>query len=400
MIKLIAPFLLTLVLTACGGGGGGGSAPATPASNTKALQSVLTYTSGSIRNMAVGDLNGDGLDDVVVGGWSGPGSNTNIYVLIQNTDGTLVDRTASILPVVTYGGSQRIFIQDFDNDGRNDIFIPGFNDGCVGGCAVNSVIFWNQPGQFVQQTLPEQLDSHGACVDDINNDGRLDVLVRGVYDQATHTTQGGLYINNGNRSFTFSTAIGSGATCSINHESNGRVSIVAGNSNHINTYDSNLNLISTVNVSSQDPATNDLIDSVSLDVNNDGHRDFILVFNSTTDNTKGRREVWTNNGAGNYTYAYTVEDNVYSLYHHRALVFNGTQYLYVSGSNLQSRLYKIQNNTVVAYNQNRFVEMAQQAGYTPGFNWSVDSGVVYQNSSTGKLYMLQSINRTLYTQEM
>jgi hypothetical protein len=81
-------------------------------------------------------------------------------------------------------------------------------------------------------------------------------------------------------------------------------------------------------------------------------------------------------------------------------VFNGTQYLYVSGANLQSRLYKIQNNTVTAYNQNRFVEMAQQAGYTPGFNWSVDSGVVYQNTSTGKLYMLQSINGTLYTQEM
>jgi hypothetical protein len=401
MTKLIAPLLLTLVLTACGGGGGGGTAStAAVTTSTASLNTVISGVPGIVKNMAVGDLNNDGIDDVVVGGWGGSGNTANIYVLIQNSNGTLTDKTTSYLPVTTYPGSQHIFIKDFDGDGKNDIFIPGFNDGCTNGCSVHSMIFWNGTGQFTQQILPELTDAHGACVDDINNDGKLDILLRGVYDQQTHSVQGGLYVNNGNRSFTFNTNLAAGATCSINHESNGNISIVSGNSNKILTYDSNLNLTATVSIASQDTAANDLIDSISMDVNGDGSKDFVLVFDNTSDNTKGRKEVWLNDGSGNYSYSYTIDSDSYSYYHHNVFTHNGIVTVYFSGANLQAKLYQIQNGQFVAYQQSRFKAMATQAGYYPGFTWSVDTGIVYQNSSTGKIYMLQSINSVLYTQEL
>jgi len=396
-MKHILVLLLTLVLTACGGGGGGSSSPSVT-SAVSSLHTVANLTGqSSVKNMAVGDLNGDGLDDVVIGGWSGPGHDTDIKVLVQNVNGTMTDKTAEILPVTTYSGSQRLFIKDFNGDGRNDIFVPGFNDGCVSGCQVHSMIFWNQPGQFVQQILPELVDSHGACVDDINNDGLPDVLVRGVY---TGAADGGLYINNGNRSFTYSNAVSAGAVCSVNHEANGTITIVNGNSNILHTYDSNLNLLSSTPFASQDPTTTDLADSISIDINNDGAKDFVFVFNSTTDNIHGRREVWLNNGHGQYAYSYTIESDVRSLYHYHIMNVAGVTTVYISGANLQARLYQLQNGQFTTYKQSRFTEMAEQAGYYPGFTWSVDSGIVYQNSSTGKLYMLQSINSILYTQEL
>jgi len=403
-VKRAILILYTLVLTACGGdgGGGGGSTvvtttpPAIPSNPTPHL--VISNLAGNVKNIAVGDLNGDGLDDVVIGGWGGPGNVANIYVLIQNADGTLTDRTATVLPVTNYTGSQRIFIRDFDNDGRNDIFIPGFNDGCANGCAVHSMVFWNQPGQFLQQILPELNDSHGACVDDINNDGKLDVLVRG---EPQSGTVGGVYLNNGNRSFTLNQSIVGGATCSINHETNGNISIVTGNGNTISTYDNNLNLVASVAIASQDPATtNDLIDSVSLDVNNDGHKDFVLVFDNTSDNTKGRKEVWLNDGSGHYAYSYTIDSANYNYYHYNVLSYNNMTLVYFSGANLQATLYQLAGGQFTPYKQSDFTAMATQVGYTPGFNWSVDVGEVYQNTGTGKLYMLQLINGALYTEEM
>ena len=396
-MKHIIPLLLSLLLTACGGGGGGSSSNGTVVQSASVLSTSINPIAGNVKNIAVGDINGDGLDDVVIGGWAGPNQSASMYVLIQNSDGTLTDRTSSLLPINSYTGSQHIFIRDFDNDGRNDIFVPGFNDGCANGCSAHSFILWNNGSQFTQQILPELNDSHGACVDDVNNDGLLDVIVRGV---AQSGTVGGIYVNTGNRSFSLNQNINGGATCSINHETNGNVSILLGNANKISTYDSNLNLVSSVNITSQDASANDLIDSISLDVNGDGHKDFVLMFNNPTDNTKGRKEVWLNDGAGNYSYSTTIDQDAYNLYHYNVINYNGSTLVYFSGANLQAKLYKLANGQFTAYKQTQFTTMAQQAGYTPGFTWSVDAGVVYQNASNGRLYMLQSINNKVYTQEM
>ena len=285
MIQPWAYLAISVLLTACGGGGGASNSNTSSFSSnaTKVLnQSVLKNT---VENYAVGDLNRDGLDDVVIGGWTGAGS-SYLSILIQNANGSLTDRTVQLAGTNHYSGSQRIFILDVDNDGFVDIWLPGFND-CTG-CSAQSVMLWGSvTGNFTQQTFPLALDSHGSCVADLNGDGRQDFLVRGVWDGTTNNY--GYYLNNGNRAFTFVTnsQLNGAATCAVAKDLvSGHIAVVQGNNNQvagfshsINIFDVNLNLITQIGVVSQDLAVNDLINSMSVDVNADGLMDFVLVFN-------------------------------------------------------------------------------------------------------------------------
>lgn len=406
--------LNTLVLLSCsmlaacgsGGGSGGGSDSGANAVSDSGLIAVTRMNQINIvKTMAVGDITGDGLDDVVVGGWNG-NNTAYLYVFVQNVDGTLTDRTSTILPNNVYQGSQKVFIADFDADGRNDIFLPGFDDYCAGGgsCPANSVMFWNQPGQFVRQQMNERTMAHGACVDDIDQDGDLDILVSGGYGGSV----GGIYINNGSRSFTFNSNIlpeNSFDTCSVVHEPNGDVSILLGNSwwtagfrSNITVLDNSLRLKFHIGVNSVH--SRDLIDSIAMDVNNDGLKDFVMMFNGHLPSDIGSKEVWLNTGAG-YTYSYSIDQTRHNQYYTHTFNFNGVPTVYFSGVNDNAQLLQLSNGTWNPYNQSRLTEMARSAGARPGvLDWSVDTGVVYLNSRTNKIYMLQLLNRVFYTQAL
>jgi hypothetical protein len=401
-VKQLVPILLTLVLTACGGGGGSGSAASNASATSTAitLNRVTALLGSEIKTMAVGDLTGDGLDDVVIGGWGASGSSTYIYVLIQNSDGTLTDKTSTLLPTNRYGGSQHVFIADFDGDGKKDIFFPGFSDGCNGNtttCAVNSIVFWNSPGQFVKQTLPELTSAHGACVDDLDQDGDLDLIVAGGYNGSV----GGVYVNNGSRSFTLNSSVLSNnyfSTCSVAHQTNGDIAVLLGNNrqvagslSNISVFDNQLVLKNNIGVASSNAAT-DLINSTVID------NKFILVFNPITAGGAGAKEIWN---AQTYSYVNTIDSSYNNQYYTYTTSVNGTSTVYFSGPNGDARLYQYSGGAFIAYQQSRFTAMATQAGGRPGVkDWSVDVGIVYQNSSTSKVYMLQSINSVLYTQEL
>lgn len=402
MTKRFAPiFLLTLVLTACGGGGGGGSKPSTAAvsNGLTAVTRTTTTSLNLVNTLATGDLNNDGLDDVVVGGWVNDGTHTaRIYVFYQNADGTLTEKTTEVLPSNTYSGSQRIFIADFDGDGRNDIVLPGFDDGAPQPPA-NTVIFWNNSGQFVRQDLTDQVYAHGACYDDIDRDGDLDMLVSG----------GGVYFNQGNRNFVIQTNILPNnffSTCSVVHNSNNTISILLGNSNQVPgfsssilTLDANFNTLSHVGVALPNVNTVDLINSRAMDVNNDGHTDFIAVFNQLAAGAAGAKQVLTSDGQGNFV-SQPAFDTTYNNSFYSHTIFTGGHFTVLFGAeNGDMKLYQIVNGVFTLYKQSVLDAMAQVFGLTQG-NWQTGHGTIYQNTVNGRVYVLQYLSGKYYTREL
>jgi hypothetical protein len=385
--------LLTLcaMLTACGGGGG---ATTTSTSNAPVAVRVvdITANTNTVYNTAVGDLNGDGLEDVVVSGWSYDKTTSSIWVMIQNTDGTLTDRTTELLGTATTGGSQHVFIADFDNDGHNDIFVPGFRDGTVM-ASTNSVMFWYSSGTFVRQVFTEQVMAHGACIDDINRDGKIDLLVAGNFGASI------LYVNNGNRTFTADTVTLSNnwfATCGVIHQDNGDVNILMGNNRNLTGYTS---VIAVYNQALQFqnyigvsmPPGADLINSAVFDANGDGRKDFILISAAGTSSSPTRR-ILLNNSINTFIDGATL-DTLGSDYYTEVTTVNGNPaVLLPTSGQAGTRLYVQANGVMTAYLTSSFATMA-------GTSWS-QAHTVYHNATTGKIYMLQLLNTVFYTKEM
>jgi len=153
MIQPWAYLAISLVLTACGGGSDNSASSSDQAQITPGVAFTRVLNQSTNRNTvetyAVGDLNSDGLDDVVVGGWTG-GTNY-LAIMIQNPNGTLTDRTVALAGTNQYPGSNHVFIGDFDHDGHADIWFPGDDDLVA---STSSLILWGSTsGVFIRQTV-------------------------------------------------------------------------------------------------------------------------------------------------------------------------------------------------------------------------------------------------------
>lgn len=388
-MKPLIPFFLTLVLTACGGGGG------SSVNKHPFLNAVATVgNSNLIYNTAVGDLNGDGLDDVVVSGWNYDRDGASVFVYIQNADGTLSDRTGQVLPSNTIHGSQHIYIADFDNDGHNDIFIPGFLDGSAMHSAT-SVMFWGNTGQFIRQDFTEPVTAHGSCLDDINLDGYLDMVVAG----------GGVYYNNQNRTFTLDPTSLQGNlgfdSCAVIHQNNGDINIALGDNgpalgSHSNVYVYNSAMIFQYSFSIPANAGTDLVEINVLDTNQDGVKDFVLSFNYNDAQhsvvTSPYKAVYLNTAPNTYLLQSTLDtDN--NEYHSYTIDLNGIPSIFFPGYKTPNRVYQVVNHALTEYRPGSFGSMSGGFGRATG-------GAVYQNASSGKVYMLYLLDGTYYTKEM
>lgn len=146
--------------------------------------------------MAVGDVNGDGLDDVVMGGAYGH----DAQVMLQNTDGSF---TALALPTKNY---EDLGLLLFDADGDQDLDLyaaSGGSERYAHHIHYQDRLYLNDGlGHFTLSTgrLPEMLSSTAAVAgSDFDADGDIDLFVGGrvVPGQYPKAPQSYLLQNNG-----------------------------------------------------------------------------------------------------------------------------------------------------------------------------------------------------------
>lgn len=119
---LIANFSANTVFVLAGNGDG-----------TFHLETDLPTSSGP-NGFAVGDFNGDAIDDFAIGNFN----DIKVTVYLGNPEGFL---QAADVPVGA-GPANTTAVADFNNDGKLDLATSNYNDGTV------SVIFGNGDGTF------------------------------------------------------------------------------------------------------------------------------------------------------------------------------------------------------------------------------------------------------------
>jgi hypothetical protein len=163
------------------------------------------YSSGSYLtfSVAVGDLNGDGKPDLVVANQNCGGCEGVVSVMLGNGDG-------SFQSAVTYnsGGQNafRVALADVNGDGKSDVLVANLCSLCDHG--IVSVLLGNGNGtlQAARSYSSGGITARSLAVADVNQDGKLDVMVTNGCENVALCPTGSVGVLLGNGDGTFRTA--------------------------------------------------------------------------------------------------------------------------------------------------------------------------------------------------
>jgi hypothetical protein len=174
--------LLTLDLYAVGAGAGGGpevkvfEADGTLRFDFNAY--AVNFT-GGVR-VATGDVNGDGVDDIITAAGAGGGPHVRVF---DGTTGTELGSFFAFLP--TFVGGVYVATGDANGDGKSDIIV-GSGSGLIATVEVIDATKLNQVqanGQIANTALLLRLSPYGSFTGgvtvaggDVNGDGKADVI--------------------------------------------------------------------------------------------------------------------------------------------------------------------------------------------------------------------------------
>jgi len=134
--------------------------------STKLMPSTL-YAAGTFPySVAVGDFNRDGIPDIVT-----PATNSTVSVLLGNANGTF---QAPVSYAIASGSTayQYVAVGDFDGDGIQDLAVAGGNVNFI------SILLGNGDGTFKPQvSYATGTSPMGLAIGDFNGDGISDLIV-------------------------------------------------------------------------------------------------------------------------------------------------------------------------------------------------------------------------------
>ena len=167
---------------------------------------------GFLTEEETGDLNGDGLADVVVTRLKFQSKETfPVGILINDGHDGFVDATSTMFsgPVPRTQHGRQIVIADFNGDHRADIFIAdhGYDADPFPGYP-NTLILSTPDGKLVDASKnmpPESGFSHSATAADVNHDGHVDLFVGNLW--GGDLTPPEILLNDGTGHFTRATGL-------------------------------------------------------------------------------------------------------------------------------------------------------------------------------------------------
>jgi len=128
--------------------------------------------------VAIGDLNGDGHADLAIADaptiTSESKGRDGLYILLG--DGTGRFRPLKGSPFPTGKSPSRIAIGDLNGDGINDVAVTNYNENSL------TIFLMNKTGISGSRTIQAGNHPDGICIRDLNNDGKNDIAVTNQAD--------------------------------------------------------------------------------------------------------------------------------------------------------------------------------------------------------------------------
>lgn len=185
-IRSLLATLFILSLLSCSGGssggnsgGGGGAPPPQLSGTTGGLGPVISYSSfGSlIHQVLIGDFNGDGRNDVVTLSNQDP----RVVIYYQGPVGTFDQADNMDPPINNQIDPKRLAVGDLNGDGKDDLVISG---NTVGNANVGLLVFYQDPVQGVllpgigfPLTTGFSAFTSFPIIGDIDSDGKNDLVL-------------------------------------------------------------------------------------------------------------------------------------------------------------------------------------------------------------------------------